>query len=114
MKRIPEVPPAHPRIGRRQFIQVGGLGLAGAGLGLGDLLRHEAAASPSGDSSPARARAHSVIYLFQSGGPAQHETWDLKPEAPSGVRGEFAPIATSTPGMLICEHLPELARRSRS
>jgi hypothetical protein len=110
MKRIHEVPPPHPRIGRRVFIQVGGLGVGGAALGLVDLLRLEASASRSGDAPP--ARAHSVIYLFQSGGPAQHETWDLKPEAPSGMRGEFAPIATSSHGMLICEHLPELARRS--
>jgi hypothetical protein len=105
MRRISEVPPAHPRLGRRRFLQVGGLGLAGVGFGLGELLQREAEANTA-------ATAHSVIYLFQSGGPAQHETWDLKAEAPAGVRGEFAPIDTATPGMQICEHLPELARRS--
>jgi hypothetical protein len=109
MRRVPEIPPAHPRPGRRRFLQVGGLGLAG--LGLGDLLRRdaEAAANPAVARAP---RARSVIYLFQSGGPAQHETWDLKPDAPTGVRGEFAPIDTVTPGLQICEHLPGLARRS--
>ena len=93
---------AHPRLPRREFLRVGGLGLLG--FGLADLLRREAKASATNGCS--------VIYLFQSGGPAQHETWDLKPDAPSAVRGEFNPIDTATPGMQICEHLPELAKRS--
>jgi uncharacterized protein (DUF1501 family) len=104
MHRGDELPLAHPRLDRRRFLQIGGLGLVG--LGLGDLLRHEAEAAAE------TPRARSVIYLFQSGGPAQHETWDPKPEAPDSVRGEFAPIETATPGVQICEHLPELARRS--
>jgi hypothetical protein len=89
---------------RRQFLCIGGLGLAG--LGLSDLLRHEARAGAQAGSE------RSVVYLFQSGGPAQHETWDLKPTAPSTVRGEFAPIATVVPGLEICEHLPRLAQRA--
>jgi hypothetical protein len=93
---------AHPRLPRREFLRVGGLGLLG--LGLADLLRREAKASA--------ANGCSVIYLFQSGGPAQHETWDLKPDAPSAVRGEFNPIDTATPGVQVCEHLPALAKRS--
>lgn len=76
-----------------------------AGLGLSDLLRLEAEAAVT-------PRARSVIYLFQSGGPAQHETWDLKPDAPSTIRGEFQPIATAAPGVEICEHLPLLAMRA--
>jgi hypothetical protein len=46
------------------------------------------------------------------GGPAHQDTWDLKPHAPAEVRGEFAPIATSVPGIEICEHFPLLARRT--
>ncbi len=46
------------------------------------------------------------------GGPSQHETFDLKPHAPDGIRGEFKPIATNVPGIRICEHLPLLARRA--
>jgi hypothetical protein len=53
-----------------------------------------------------------VIYLFQSGGPPQHETWDPKPDAPDTIRGEFQPTATASPGVFICEHLPRLAARS--
>ena len=47
------------------------------------------------------------------GGPAQQETWDLKPDAPEQVRGEFQPIATDVPGLMISEHFPHLARRCR-
>ena len=57
-------------------------------------------------------RAKSVIYIFLSGGLSQHESFDLKPDAPDDIRGEFQPIATRTPGIQICEHLPELAKRS--
>ena len=52
----------------------------------------------------------SCIRLFMWGGPSQHETFDLKPNAPEGIRGQFQPIATNVPGIRICEHLPLLAR----
>jgi hypothetical protein len=70
-------------------------------------LRSLAAQKPAHES-PARA----VIYIFLSGGLAQHESFDLKPAAPTAFRGEFHPIATRTPGLHICEHLPLLAQRS--
>ncbi|HEV3117925.1 MAG TPA: DUF1501 domain-containing protein, partial [Gemmataceae bacterium] len=57
--------------------------------------------------------ARSVIYVFLSGGLSQHESFDLKPDAPSTIRGEFNPIATATPGIRISEYLPMLAKRSR-
>jgi hypothetical protein len=53
-----------------------------------------------------------VIYIFLSGGLSQLDSFDLKPDAPAEIRGEFRPIATRTPGIHICEHLPMLARRS--
>ena len=53
-----------------------------------------------------------MIYIFLSGGLAQHDSFDMKPDAPDGIRGEFKPIATRTPGIQICEHLPLLAERS--
>jgi hypothetical protein len=89
---------------RREFLRVGGLGLLG--LGLPDLFRGRAAAAPA--QAPARAR--SCIQLFLWGGPSQHETFDLKPNAPEEVRGTFRPTDTSVPGVRICEHLPRLAR----
>lgn len=57
-------------------------------------------------------RAKAVIYIFLSGGLAQQDSFDPKPQAPDGVRGEFQPIATKTSGIFVCEHLPQLAARS--
>src|SRR5205807_542406 len=81
------------------------LGLGLAGLSLPALLARPAAAAP-------RPRTRAVIQLFLWGGPSQHETFDLKPNAPDGVRGEFRPVATRTPGVRITEHLPRLAALS--
>lgn len=55
-------------------------------------------------------RAKSVILVYASGGQSQFETWDPKPNAPLDVRGAFAPIATSLPGVHLCEHMPRLAQ----
>jgi hypothetical protein len=96
----------HPRIGRRELLQVGALSLFGAGLA--DLFRLEAQAA----SSPRRARAKSVVFIFQSGGPSQHETFDPKPDAPEGVRGEYGTTQTRLPGVRFCEYLPRLAQRA--
>lgn len=94
---------------RRTAIQAGAIGLLG--LGMNHLAGLRAlAASGSATRSPGRAK--SVIYIFLSGGLAQHESFDMKPDAPLEVRGEFKPIHTSVPGVHICEHLPELARRA--
>lgn len=91
-------------VSRRRLLQIGGAGLLG--LSLPRVLAAEAA-------QPARpARAKSVIFLFLFGGPSQLETFDMKPEAPEGVRGPFRPIASRTTDLLICEHLPGVAQSS--
>jgi len=94
----------HPRFGRRAMLQAGGIGL----LGLGSSHLSELRAATTAPGTPHRA----AIYIFLSGGLSQHESFDPKPNAPADVRGEFAPIATQTPGLEICEHLPMLAQRS--
>jgi len=100
------VPAEHPRLGRRTLLQAGGLSLFGASLA--DVLRWEAAAA-----SPSIApRAKSVVFVFQGGGPSQHETFDPKPDAPAEYRGEYDPIATAVPELRVCEHLPRLAQRA--
>src|SRR5690348_5529661 len=64
------------------------------------------------DDSVRHPKARCVIYIFLSGGLSQIDSFDPKPDAPADIRGEFRPIATRTPGLRICEHLPRLAERS--
>jgi uncharacterized protein (DUF1501 family) len=100
---------ASPLPGRRAFLQAGTIGALGLSMtGVGRLL---AGAAPSAGAAGPRPRA--VIFLFLTGGPSQHDTFDMKPDGPAEYRGEFRPIATRTPGIRICEHLPLLAQRSR-
>ena len=92
-------------ITRRETLRAGALSVLGAGFGLPNLLRAE-----EGTSSQPPGKAKSVIVLYLLGGAATQDMWDLKPSAPAEVRGEFKPIATSAPGILVCEHLPKMAR----
>ena len=96
----------HPQVNRRVAIQAGSIGLLGLGMNHLDPL----AAMAAEEVVPPTAK--SVIYIFLSGGLAQHESFDPKPDAPEDVRGEFKPIQTQTPGVLVSEHLPLLAQRS--
>ncbi|MCI0358826.1 MAG: DUF1501 domain-containing protein [Planctomycetaceae bacterium] len=89
---------------RRSLLEAAGAGLFG--LSLPRLLEAEATVK----SHPARAK--SVIFLMLFGGPSQLETFDLKPSAPSKIRGPFSPTACKTPGLLISECLPRLAGSS--
>lgn len=91
---------------RREWLRVGGI--SALGLGLGPLLADRAMSAASNERSFGRAR--SCIVLFLSGGPPQHETFDPKPAAPIEVRGPFAPIGTTVPGIEISELLPRTAR----
>src|SRR5438552_14652522 len=90
--------PQSSDVSRRHLLKVGGLGL----LGLPSLV----AAESSGRRKP---RAQSVILLHQWGGPSHHDTFDMKPNAPDAIRGEYKPIATRAPGIVVCEHLPRMA-----
>lgn len=94
-----------PRASRRQVLQAGSLGLCG--LTLPQLLAAQSQTDPS-----RRGSARACILLFMWGGPAHQDTWDLKPDAPAEIRGEFRPIPTVTPGVQICEHFPRLARQT--
>ena len=91
--------PTHPT--RRQLLQVGGAGLFG--LSLPGLL------AASERSSARKAKARAVIFLHQFGGPSQTDTFDMKPNAPDNIRGEFKPIATRVPGLQVCERLTRFA-----
>lgn len=105
MSFVPAASVQHPVFTRRTAVQAGAIGLLGLGMNHVSALRALAGAE-------AAAKARSVIYVFLSGGLSQLDSFDLKPDAPAEIRGEFKPIATRTPGLQICEHLPRLAARS--
>ncbi len=62
------------------------------------------------NSQASRTRAKSVIFLYQFGGPSQLDMFDMKPQAPEGIRGPLRPAATNVPGISICDQLPRVAR----
>lgn len=96
------------RVSRRELLRLGGVSLFG--MSLPELLARRSAAEVA--NRGAFGRAKSCILLFMWGGPAHQDTWDLKPQAPAEIRGEFRPIATNVSGIEICEHFPQLATRA--
>lgn len=89
-------------VSRRDFLTIGGTLLGGA-LSLPNVLAAEAKAG-------IRSSHRAVINVFLPGGPPHLDMFDLKPEAPSEIRGEFKPIKTNVPGIDICEHFPHIAK----
>lgn len=88
---------------RRDLLRVGGWGLLGLNL-------NHWAAVEANQAQAAVQRAKSVILLFQWGGPSHVDTFDMKPFAPDGYRSHYDTIASSVPGIRVCEHLPETAK----
>jgi hypothetical protein len=88
-------------VSRRSFLKVGTL--SALGISLPDLIRHREAAAATG-KKPAN-----LIFFWLDGGPSHLETFDLKPDAPAEIRGEFKPMETKVKGIRICEHLPKTA-----
>lgn len=106
----------HGLVDRRCAIQAGAIGLLGLGMhhlfGLRALQASPTVNKVSAGKSDGSGKAKACIFIFLSGGLAQHESFDPKPLAPSDVRGEFGTIATKTPGIHYSEHLPLLAASS--
>jgi len=88
------------RLSRRHLLKVGGMGLLG--LNMATLLKAEA--------QKTKPRAKSVIFLYQFGGPSHIDMFDMKPNAPEGIRGPYKPIASNADGITVSEHLPRVAR----
>jgi len=88
-------------VSRRNFLKIGGMALGG--VALSDALRAEAAAR-TGSSQKA------IINIYLPGGPSHIDLWDLKPNAPKEIRGEFNPIRTNVPGIEVCELFPRMAK----
>lgn len=91
-------------ISRRSWMQIGALGLGG--LALPEILRGESDRGKAG-------QAKGIIMVLLPGGPSHLDMYDLKPDAPSEIRGEFQPISTSVPGIEICELMPRLAANAK-
>ncbi len=88
---------------RREILRVGGLGASG--LTMADLVRLRANGTTTG-FIPQKVQGKSVIMIWLRGGASHIDSYDMKPTAPSGIRGEFQPISTNVPGIQICEYLP--------
>jgi hypothetical protein len=95
------------RLSRRRLIEVG----YSTALGAGIAALSGPSASAAERSATLAPKAKSVLFLFLFGGPSQLDTFDLKPEAPAEIRGDFKPIATTVSGLTVCEHLPLMAQR---
>ncbi|MBL4883315.1 MAG: DUF1501 domain-containing protein [Planctomycetaceae bacterium] len=90
-------------VSRRTFLVASGYGLAGTALGQGAV---------AAQKTVGKSKAKTTILFFLCGGASHIDMWDLKPKAPIEYRGPFDPIATSAPGMQLCEHLPLLAKQA--
>ncbi len=90
-------------LSRRQVLQLGGSAFGALTLGRLLELQAQGAAAPDADRK-------AVIMIFLSGGPSHIDTWDMKPDAPAEIRGEFSPIRTNVTGVELCEHMPYQAR----
>lgn len=99
---MPRVPSYCDRVRRREFLRFGGM----AGLSLAELLRLEAQSA----SAAGTQKQVNCIFLFLLGGTPQQDMWDLKPEAPVEIRGDFQPIDTVTPGIQVSDVMPGIAR----
>jgi hypothetical protein len=97
------------RFTRRDWLGAGCAGIIGLPTVLANLPQPALGGLPSASAG----RAKSVILILLTGGASQHDTFDLKPESPEGIRGDFRPIDTAVAGIQICEHLPLLAARAR-
>jgi len=91
-------------LSRRHALKVGGLGLLG--LNMPAILR----AADATQTEKLIAKAKSVIFLFQWGGPSHIDMFDMKPNAPDGIRGPYKPIKSSAPGIVVSEKLPKVAK----
>jgi hypothetical protein len=88
-------------LSRRELLRAGGIGALG--LTLPQLIQ-------AGQSQSVASKADACIVIYLNGGPSHLDMWDMKPDAPVEIRGEFRPISTSLSGIQICEHLPRLAQ----
>ena len=86
--------------------------LGQAGLGALDAAGPAAGRAAAGRRAASPRKAKSCILLYLWGGPPQQDMWDMKPDAPEGIRSQFKPIDTVVPGIQICDQMPQIARHT--
>jgi hypothetical protein len=101
MRFLPRLEPAGWRPSRRDWLRIGLPALVGSG---------RVRAAKLSSNAPGFGTAKSVLVVFTSGGMSQLDTWDPRPDAPAEVRGDFRTVASSLPGLRVCEHMPRMAR----
>jgi len=101
------VNPFHRGLDRRTAMSIGSLGAVS--LGLSEVLRHESIAAGHRPIDSTFGKAKQVLLIYLQGAASQFETWDPKPDAPEGIRGQWSATQTSAPGISICDQLPKLA-----
>ena len=96
---------------RDAMLRLGQLGAGAMSLpGLLAAQQSQAAVQPAAGNRRGKAKSCILVYLW--GGPPQQDMFDLKPDAPTGIRSEFKPIATNVPGIDLCDQMPQLARHA--
>lgn len=100
-----------PQVNRREWLRAGGLSLLGLTASQLADLRAAPAVNSAINSSLEKRKHHSCVFIFLFGGPSQIDLWDMKPQAPVEIRGDFQSIATAVPGIQVCEHLPRFAQQ---
>ncbi|MBT6723020.1 MAG: DUF1501 domain-containing protein, partial [Planctomycetaceae bacterium] len=86
---------------RRDFLKIGGMAMGG--LSMANMYDADLQAKTGSNH-------RAIINIYMPGGPSHIDLWDLKPDAPSEIRGDFRPIKTNVPGIEICEHFPKMAQ----
>jgi hypothetical protein len=98
-------------ITRRSAMKIGAFSFGALTLTLADVYRAQAASAKKAGQQPGASESHkAVINIFLGGGPPHQDMFDLKPDAPAEIRGEFNPINTNVPGIQICEVFPKLSK----
>src|SRR5262245_30239123 len=111
-RRSHEQSPPLGQLSRRGFVQSGFSGVLG--LGMAEVLAGQARATRNeGNTGTRPAKAQSVILVFLTGAASHHDTFDMKPDAPAEIRGQFKRIDTDVPGVQVCEHLPLVGARMK-
>lgn len=108
LRILGSINPFRDRCDRREAMRIGGLGAIS--LGLPEVLQLQSLQAAGSTHGRGFGKAKQILLIYLQGAATQFETWDPKPTAPAGIRGEFGATATAVPGTFICDRLPKIAK----